>query len=126
MSAALARYRVFAYATGVLLVLLTISVVWRLAEMQFSGIPYSDTEGLGHLIPGSQVAIPIAHGWLYLAYLITTVDLWFRTGKRLAVGRTVLVALAGTIPFMSFVAERWVRHQVKALIAETPAVNAST
>jgi HAMP domain-containing protein len=41
------------------------------------------------------------------------VDLWFRT--RLDVTRTVFVALAGTIPFASFFAERWVTRQVRPL-----------
>jgi integral membrane protein len=44
------------------------------------------------------------HGYLYLVYVVVAVDLWFRT--RLPIGRTVLVVLAGTIPFMSFVMER--------------------
>jgi integral membrane protein len=44
------------------------------------------------------------HGFLYMAYLVTAVDLAFRA-KWSAV-RTVLVMLAGTIPFLSFWAER--------------------
>jgi len=69
----------------------------------------------GHLGPW----VAIGHGWLYLIYVIVTVDLWFRT--RMDVTRTVLVVLAGTIPFMSFVAERWVRTQLAPLIAEEEA-----
>jgi hypothetical protein len=38
----------------------------------------------------------------------------------------VFVVLAGTIPFASFFAERWVRHQVQPLIeAETGGKRAS-
>jgi integral membrane protein len=46
--------------------------------------------------------------------VIVTVDLWFRT--RLPVAQTVLVVLAGTIPLMSFVAERWVHARVEPLV----------
>jgi len=99
VNSALTRYRVMAYATGVFLLLLTTNVILKYVL---------DT---GHLGPW----VAIGHGWLYLAYVIVTVDLWFRT--RLDVTRTVLVVLAGTVPFMSFVAERWVHAQVAPLAA---------
>jgi HAMP domain-containing protein len=56
----------------------------------------------------------MVHGYLYLVYVIVAVDLWFRT--RLPAGRMVLVVLAGTVPFMSFVAERWVTGRVRPMI----------
>jgi integral membrane protein len=98
VKSALTRYRVMAYATGVFLLLLTTNVILKYVLHT------------GHL--GAWVAI--THGWLYLIYVIVTVDLWFRT--RMDVGRTVLVVLAGTIPFMSFVAERWVHAQLAPLV----------
>jgi hypothetical protein len=52
---------------------------------------------------------------LYLAYVIASVDLWLRT--RLSAGRMVLVVLAGTIPGMSFIAERWVTGKLRPMIA---------
>lgn len=109
MSAALTRYRVLAWATGVFLILLTINMVLKYLVR---------TEQ--HL--GDWLAM--VHGWLYLAYVLTAVDLWFRTGKRLAVGRTVLVVLAGTVPLMSFVAERWVRSQVGPMIEAESVIGA--
>jgi integral membrane protein len=98
LSAALTRYRLLAYTTGVFLLLLTLHLVLKYGF---------DTEGLGDVVP-------VVHGWLYLAYVIVAVDLWLRT--RLDVGKTVLVVLAGTIPFMSFLAERWVTAQVRPRI----------
>jgi integral membrane protein len=62
--------------------------------------------------------LAITHGWLYLVYVLVTVDLWFRTGKRLPFLPTVGVVLAGTIPFASFVAERWVSHRVAPMLGE--------
>jgi integral membrane protein len=95
---ALIRYRVMAYVTGVFLLLLCLNMVLKYLL---------DQKGLGDWIP-------IGHGWLYMVYVAVAVDLWFRT--RLDVTRTVLVVLAGTIPFASFFAERWVSHQVEPLI----------
>lgn len=100
MKPALTRYRILAYATGVLLLLLTLNVVLKYVL---------DRQGLGDWIA-------IAHGWLYLAYVLTSADLWLRT--RLDTGRMVLVVLAGTVPLMSFVAERWVTRRVRPLLAE--------
>jgi integral membrane protein len=103
VKSALTRYRALAYTTGVFLLLLTGNVIAKYLL---------DKHGLG-------AWVAIMHGWLYLAYVIVTVDLWFRT--RLPVGKTVLVVLAGTIPFMSFVAERWVHARVAPLVAEEEA-----
>ena len=119
MKAALTRYRVMAWATGVLLLLLTLHVVVQLFQKQ-PGQPLFEAEGLSAVVPGAGTVIPIAHGWLYLIYVIVSLDLWFRT--RLNTVRMVGVVLAGTIPFMSFVAERWVRHQLEPrLAASAPA-----
>lgn len=100
MTAALTRYRVLAYATGVFLILLTTNIVLKYVL---------DAPHLGDWLA-------IVHGWLYLAYVIVTVDLWFRSRQqdpdRLPFRPTVAVVLAGTIPFASFVAERWVRGRM--------------
>ncbi len=122
MKAALTRYRVLAYATGVLLLLLTAHVVLQ-AVQRGPGEPLFEQDGIGAILPGAGGWVPVAHGWLYLAYVIVTVDLWFRT--RLNAPRMVCVVLAGTVPFMSFVAERWVRHQVEPMLpAAEPTVSA--
>ena len=115
LNGSLTRYRVLAYATGVFLLLLTLHVIVQAAQWQSENIPYSQAEGLGKWIPGGDVWIPATHGWLYLAYVVASVDLWLRT--RLPVGRMLLVVLAGTVPGMSFVAERWVTSRLRPMIA---------
>ena len=45
-----------------------------------------------------------AHGWLYVVYVVTAFDLGFR--RRWPLLGIVAAALAGTIPFCSFIAER--------------------
>jgi integral membrane protein len=106
----LIRYRVLAYATGVFLLLLTAHVLIQWQQSASQGIGFTDALGLGTWLPGGEHWVPMVHGYLYLAYVVVAVDLWLRT--RLPVVKTALVVLAGTVPFMSFVAERWVRGHV--------------
>jgi integral membrane protein len=48
--------------------------------------------------------VGVAHGWLYIVYIITALTLAYQARWRPL--RTLLVLLAGTVPFASFVAER--------------------
>ena len=107
---ALTRYRLLAWATGVFLLLLTLHVVLEVVQWQADGVPFGEAEGLGAWIPGADAWVPIMHGYLYLAYVVVAVDLWFRT--RLPLLPMAGVVLAGTVPFMSFVAERWVTRRL--------------
>ncbi|HEY2723329.1 MAG TPA: DUF3817 domain-containing protein [Pseudonocardiaceae bacterium] len=86
-------YRVLAYATGVLLIVVTVATV-----MNF---------GFGDDRLGWTAVI---HGYLYMVYLVSVVVLG--TAMRWRPVRMLLVALAGTIPLMSFVAERSVTREV--------------
>lgn len=94
---ALARYRVMAIVTGTMLLLLTTSVV-----LQLFGV---DTGRVG-------ATIAIAHGWIYVVYLVTVFDLWSRL--RWPFGRFVALVLAGVVPFVSFVVERRIVREVRA------------
>ncbi len=89
MSGALTRFRVMAYVVGVWLVVLV------LIAMPLKYL--ADSPALVEIVG------PV-HGFLYMAYLVTAVDLAFRA--HWSAVRTVLVMLAGTVPFLSFVAER--------------------
>ena len=57
----------------------------------------------------------IPHGWLYMVLLITAFDLGRRA--RWSWRRLILIALAGTVPFLSFVAERSATKDVRAKFA---------
>jgi integral membrane protein len=91
---AVLRYRVMAYVTGVVLIILV-----------FVGIP------LQIAAHNTVVANDVGtlHGILYIIYIIVAYLLTRRL--RLAVGPTVLVLAAGTIPVLTFVVERWVSRQ---------------
>ncbi len=97
MSAALTRFRVVAYVVGVVLVLFIVV-----------GMP------LKYLAdsPGFVGVIAPVHGFLYMVYLVVTFDMSMRA--RWPLSRTVLLLLAGTVPFVSFLAERWATAQVRA------------
>jgi len=56
-----------------------------------------------------------AHGFLYIGYLITALDLGIR--MRWHIVRLALVMLAGTVPFLSFVAEHNVTQLARAQAA---------
>jgi integral membrane protein len=115
VSSSLTRYRVLAYTTGVFLLLLTLHVIVQWRQSVSQDVPFSDADGLGKWLPGGEFWIPAGHGWLYLAYVLASLDLWMRT--RLPIGRMALVVLAGTVPGMSFVAEHWVTSRVRPMVA---------
>jgi integral membrane protein len=124
LAGSLTRYRVLAYTTGVFLLLLTLHVIVQFQQSASQDIAFSEALGLGEWLPGGEFWVPAAHGWLYLAYVIASLDLWMRT--RLPFFRMLLVVLAGTVPGMSFVAEHWVTGRVRPMIAavvERPAAD---
>lgn len=105
-NAALLRYRVIAYVVGVgLVVLVLIGVPLKYAAQQEAVV---------------KVVGPL-HGILFIVYLLATADLARRC--RWTLVRTGLVMLAGTVPFMSFVAERDVTRRIHANRVETPTVD---
>lgn len=95
LHAALLRYRVMAYITGVLLATMTIVLIAQ-AEPAWYGIGW------------------MLHGWAYVLYVVTALDMVFRL--RWGLLPALAVVAAGTIPFMSFVAERKVTHAVQRRI----------
>ncbi|MCO1581275.1 DUF3817 domain-containing protein [Crossiella sp. SN42] len=63
-------------------------------------------------MPGPVAVIGPIHGFLYAIYLVLAFDLAIKS--KWSIGGTLLVLLAGTVPFLSFVAERWVTRKVQA------------
>lgn len=95
INSALTRYRVIAYTVGCGLLLLCVATVldWGFHQPRMA-----------------EVVGPL-HGFLYMIYLAIGVDLALRA-KWSIVG-TLLVLISGTIPFLSFVAERQVTRRVR-------------
>jgi len=103
LRAAVLRYRVMAYITGVVLIVLC-----------FVGIPL---QVAGH--PQLANTVGVVHGILYIIYLICA---WILSRKlHLANKPTVIMLLAGTIPIMTFIVERWItRRFINPALAAQP------
>jgi integral membrane protein len=93
---ALLRYRVMAILTGTMLVLLV-----------FVAVPLQVWANED----GPAAVIGTAHGFLFMVYLVTALDLGVR--RRWHLVKLGLVMLAGTVPFCSFIAERKITHEVR-------------
>ena len=94
------RYRIMAWIVGTLLVVLVC------VGLPLKYIGGDDTVVLWTAIP---------HGYLYMLLLITAVDLGLRA--KWSWKRLILIALAGTVPFLSFVAERSATKDVRRKLA---------
>ncbi|MFJ5154099.1 DUF3817 domain-containing protein [Streptomyces sp. NPDC088353] len=106
----LTRYRVMAYVTGVLLVLLTLGVIAKYVL---------DINGAA----GFTSVVGIAHGWLYVVYLVFAFDLGSKA--KWPVAKQLWVLLAGTVPTAAFFVERRVSRELESRLAaqgEAPAV----
>ena len=100
MNAALTRFRVIAWVVGTFLLLLSVGILLR----------YTDLFGFRTDVVSRTVS-PI-HGFGYMLYLAAGIDLASRRRWRPLTALGVL--LAGTVPFLSFVAERRVTADVRA------------
>ncbi|MEU9369381.1 DUF3817 domain-containing protein [Streptomyces avermitilis] len=104
----LTRYRVLAYVTGVLLVLLCLSMI---AKYGF------DVDGAADFTR----VVAIAHGWLYVVYLVFAFDLGAKA--KWPVAKQLWVLLAGTIPTAAFFVERRISRELESRVADgAPAV----
>ncbi|GGX55411.1 DUF3817 domain-containing protein [Streptomyces minutiscleroticus] len=105
----LTRYRVMAYVTGVLLVLLTLGMI---------GKYLLDLDGATDFTR----VVSVAHGWLYVVYLIFAFDLGSKA--KWPVGKLLWVLLAGTIPTAAFFVERKVSRELEPKVADDAPVTA--
>jgi len=107
----LLRYRVMAYVVGVLLIVLVVV-----------GVPlkYLTDEGTDPQETGEWITsyLGVAHGWLYMVFLITAVLLARRA--RFPIGFTVMVLVLGTVPFLSFVGERLATARARSVEPSIP------
>jgi integral membrane protein len=98
---ALLRYRITTYVVGTLLIVLTYGTIQK-----YTGGDDTIVSLVGRL-----------HGFLYMVFLVVTADLARRA--RWTFKYTILIMLAGTVPVLSFVAERAVARRVHAAEAES-------
>ncbi len=110
-------YRALALIVGVLLTVLV-----------FVAMPlkYLPADGTSLQVTGEHLTsfVGIAHGWIYMAYLVVS----FALSRRLKwpVSFTALVLLAGLVPILIFWVERKVTQRVRDEHPELAATTSST
>jgi integral membrane protein len=90
-ASALSRFRIMAILCGVNLILL---VIYMVAKYAFDAFDESNPF----------IFIPIAHGYFYIVYILTVLQLAVQ--KRMSFGLILALVAAGTVPVASFIAER--------------------
>ncbi|WP_150307925.1 DUF3817 domain-containing protein [Planctomonas psychrotolerans] len=113
-------YTVTAYITGVLLLLLVIEMLLKYVgkvEIELGG-PF----GFLALVPEGtttafnlSIGILTVHGWFYVVYLIGCYRVW--TLMRWSMGRFLLLAAGGVLPFLSFIVERRTAREIDSYLA---------
>ncbi|MEU8870871.1 DUF3817 domain-containing protein [Streptomyces javensis] len=96
----LTRYRVMAYITAVMLLVLCTCMVFK----------YGFDTGEDVTLVVSQI-----HGVLYIIYLVFAFDLGSKA--KWPFGKLLWVLVAGTIPTAAFFVERKVTHEVEPLVS---------
>ena len=90
-ASALSRFRIMAIVCGVNLILL---VIYMVAKYAFDAFDESNPF----------IFIPIAHGYFYIVYILTVLQLAVQ--KRMSSLLILALVAAGTVPVASFIAER--------------------
>lgn len=121
LSSALHWYRVAAWITGILLILLGLEIV---AKYGFG----SEVEMFGEasvfsLVPDGTVdafnlssAVLVAHGWFYIVYLISCFRIW--NVVRWPFWRFLWLASGGLLPILSFVIEHYATAAVRGILLD--------
>lgn len=122
-------YKVLAYATGVMLLLLCaemlIKYVWQL-ELFIGGTLLDGSSNSISLVNRADItegtnvslAILIIHGWMYVIYLLADFRLW--SLMRWPFSRFITIALGGVVPLLSFFMETKVHREVDRELASHP------
>jgi integral membrane protein len=132
VNSALTRYRVMATVVGVLLIVLCLigvplanfdgSGMWGIFPSTPAWFPVGSTaHEVGELITSY---LGVAHGWLYMIFLLTAFQLSRRAAWDLPF--TIVTLICGTIPVVSFWAEHRATARVRAERATAVPTSART
>ena len=132
ISGALTRYRVMATVVGVLLIVLILigvplanfdgTEMWGVFGSTPEVFPVgSELHSIGEFIT---TVLGIAHGYLYMIFLVMAFLLSRRA--KWPIGFTLVTLLCGTVPILSFWAERRATRRVHADHARAPAPSSGT
>lgn len=129
ISGSLTFYKVFAFVTGIMLLLLVVKMVADYGfglELYLGGVTTDGDSNVFGLYPqggvedGTAVSywVAVVHGWIYVVYIIAGFRLWYLMSWTL--GRLAIIVLGGVVPFLSFVVERRISREVSRELAENP------
>lgn len=98
-------YRIMAYVTGTMLIILCFIAI-PLQVWAHNDVP--------------EKIVGTAHGILYMIYIVVAFTMTRFVRMKIASPSTIIVLLAGTIPILTFVVERWVsRTYIESALAPT-------
>lgn len=126
---ALAFFKFAAWVTGIMLLLLVIEMVAKYGfgnELYVGGTTATGAENTLSFQPEDSVldgfnlsiAVLIAHGWMYVVYLVAAFRLW--TLMRWPALKLFVIALGGVVPFLSFIVESRVHREALEELAAHP------
>ena len=98
MTPTLRRYQVMSFVVGVMLLIFCVTIVLR--------------HGFG-VAPRLEMVVAQIHGLLYMVYLVTVILVI--KDYRPSVGRMILMAISGIVPFMAFFVERTTVAELSAV-----------
>ncbi|WP_084077215.1 DUF3817 domain-containing protein [Demequina sp. NBRC 110057] len=97
---ALTRYKVMAIITGTLLIVVFVGMIRYIPGL----------EGLKESIDPTMLVIAQIHGFVYMVYLVTVLQLWLQA--KWGYGRLATMFFGGIVPFLSFVVERRISDEL--------------
>lgn len=133
---ALTFYKICAWLTGILLLLLVAEMVLKygfnlelFAGGTRVGLEDASAAGAtnvlgfhpaGEIVDGINISllILIVHGWMYVVYLLASFRLW--SLMRWNGMRLLLMAGGGVVPFLSFIVEKQIHRQTVAEVQAHP------
>lgn len=124
MNSALLRYRVMANIVGVLLIVLVL--VGLPLHYGYLLFPDSMPKGGTAWQMGADISkyLGVAHGWLYMIFLVMA--FWLSRKAKWDLAFTAITLLFGTIPIASFWAEHRATRRVQEQMSEEPVASAET
>lgn len=129
ISGSLNFYRVFAFITGIMLLILVAKMIMDYGfgyELYAGGTTITGAENTLGFHPEGSVAggqgisywIAVIHGWIYVVYVIAGFRLWYLMSWPL--GRLIVIVAGGVVPFLSFIVERRIAGEVRREVQENP------
>lgn len=129
ISGSLTFYKVFAFVTGIMLLILVAKMIMDYGfgyELYAGGTtPQGEENSLGFYPQGTLESatgisywIAVVHGWVYIIYVIAGFRLWYLMSWKF--GRVVVIILGGVVPFLSFIVERRIAAEVRREVQQNP------